>query len=101
MIHERDLQSRCIDYVKKQDIYIINNHGDAWGGKGKPDLVMCLAGKFVAAELKVGTNGLSSAQRLHKTWIERNGGIFISPYTLDEFIEQIEKIQRGGVSDGL
>ena len=100
-MHERDLQSRCIDWVKKQDIYIINNHGDAWGGKGKPDLVMCIAGRFVAAEIKVGSNGLSSAQRLHKKWIEKNDGIFISPYTLDEFIGQIEKIQRGGVSDEL
>ena len=101
MIHERDLQSKCIEYVKQRDIYIINNHGDAWSGKGKPDLMMCLAGRFVAAELKVGANDLSSAQRLHKKWIERNGGIFISPYTLDEFIGQIEKIQKGGERDGL
>lgn len=92
MIHERDLQSKCIDWLKGRDIYTINNHGDGWGGKGKADLIMCVNGRFVAAELKVGENDLSSAQRLHKLWIERNGGIFFSPYTLKEFIEKMEGI---------
>jgi hypothetical protein len=92
VIHERDLQSKCIEWVKSRDIYTLNNHGDAWGGKGKADLVMCVNGLFVAAELKVGENGLSSAQKLHKLWIERNGGIFFSPYTLKEFIEKMEGI---------
>ena len=96
MIHERDLQSKCIEWVKARDIYVINTHGDGWGGKGKADLYMCVDGLFVAAELKVGENGLSSAQKLHKLWIERNGGIFFSPYTLREFIEKMEGIIGNG-----
>lgn len=96
MVHERDLQSKCMQWVKDRDIYTINNHGDGWGGRGKPDLVMCVNGRFVAAELKVGENDMSSAQKLHKLWIERNGGIFFSPYTLREFIEKMEGIIGNG-----
>lgn len=96
MIHERDLQSKCLDWVKDRDIYVINTHGDGWGGKGKADLYMCVNGLFVAAELKVGANGMSSAQKLHKLWIERNGGIFFSPYTLQEFIDEMERIIANG-----
>ena len=96
MIHERDLQTKCLQWVKDRDIYVINTHGDGGGGKGKADLYMCVNGLFVAAELKVGENGLSSAQKLHKLWIERNGGIFFSPYTLREFIEKMEGIIGNG-----
>ena len=90
MIHERDLQSKCIAWLRSRDIYLINTHGDGWGGKGTPDLTMCVNGRFVCAELKVGENAMSSAQKLHKLRIERNGGIFFSPYTLKEFIEKME-----------
>lgn len=96
MIHERDLQSKCIAWLKERDIYIINTHGDGWGGKGTPDLTMCVNGRFVCAELKVGVNGMSSAQKLHKLWIERNGGIFFSPYTLREFVDEMERIMSNG-----
>lgn len=96
MIHERDLQSKCIAWLKERDIYLINTHGDGWGGKGTPDLTMCVNGRFVCAELKVGENGMSSAQKLHKLWIERNGGIFFSPYTLQEFVDEMERIMSNG-----
>ena len=96
MIHERDLQSKCIAWLKERDIYLINTHGDGWGGKGTPDLTMCVNGRFVCAELKVGVNDMSSAQKLHKLWIERNGGIFFSPYTLGEFIAEMERIMKNG-----
>ncbi|MBO7309515.1 MAG: hypothetical protein J6V38_07795 [Kiritimatiellae bacterium] len=92
MIHERDLQSKCLKWLRDRDIYTINTHGDGWGGKGTPDLTMCVNGRFVCAELKVGAGEMSSAQKLHRVWIERNGGIFFSPYTLGEFIEKMEGI---------
>lgn len=96
MIHERDLQSKCLKWLKDRDIYTINTHGDGWSGKGTPDLAMCVNGRFICAELKVGENGMSSAQKLHRLWIERNGGIFFSPYTLQEFTEKMEGIIKNG-----
>lgn len=65
MIHERDLQSKCLAWVRDRGIYTINTHGDGWNGNGTPDLTLCVNGRFVCAELKVGENSLSGAQRIH------------------------------------
>ena len=76
--------------MKEQDIYYINVHGSGWGGKGTPDLITCINGKFVAFELKVGKNDFEPAQRIHKRKILRNEGLHYTPRTLKEFIEIVE-----------
>lgn len=90
MNHERDLQSKCLAWVRETGIYTINTHGDGWNGNGTPDLTMCINGRFVCAELKVGENELSGAQRIHRKRILRAGGVFFAPYTFEEFRSRIE-----------
>ena len=70
----------------------MNVHGSGWGGKGTPDLITCVNGKFVSFELKVGDNQMSPAQRIHKRRIERSpsNGLHFTPRTLDEFVEIVE-----------
>lgn len=97
MIHERDLQKRCLEYVRDRGIYTINTHGDGWNGNGTPDLTMCINGRFVSAELKVGENDLSGAQRIHRKRILRSGGVFFAPYTFEEFKSKIEEINQNGI----
>ena len=87
---EKKLQDKAIDYLESRGIYNLNLFGDGWSGKGKPDLVVCINGRFVAFELKVGENDLSDAQKLHRLWINRSGGLHYSPYTLEEFIGIVE-----------
>ena len=88
---ESDLQKKCIDYLKSKNIYYINKYGDGRSGLGAPDLITCINSRFVAFELKVGNNKPSNAQEIHKVRIERNGGSHYVPYTLEEFIECVEK----------
>jgi hypothetical protein len=88
---ESDLQKKCIKYLKDKDIYYINKYGDGRSGLGAPDLITCINGRFVAFELKVGNNTKSNAQEIHKIRIERNGGTHYTPYTLEEFIESVER----------
>ena len=88
---ESTLQKKCIEYLKKKDIYYINKYGDGRSGLGAPDLIACINGRFVAFELKVGNNVKSKAQEIHKKRIERNGGQHYTPYTLEEFVECVEK----------
>lgn len=88
---ESNLQKKCIEYLKTKDIYYINKYGDGRSGLGAPDLLTCINGRFVAFELKVGNNERSNAQDIHKIRIERNGGRHYTPYTLEEFIECVEK----------
>lgn len=89
---EKQLQDKAIEYLKDQGIYHINKYGDGRSAKGAPDLYVCIKGRFVCFELKVGENDLQDDQKLHKIWIERSGGLHFSPYTLDEFIEIVEAL---------
>ena len=87
---EKDLQSKVIKYLKSKKIYYLNLYGDSMSGKGKPDIIACINGKFVAFELKVGNNNMQADQIIHKKRIVKSGGLHFSPYTLDEFIQTVE-----------
>lgn len=87
---EKKLQDKAIRYLKERGIYYLNLYGDGMSGKGKPDLIVCIRGKFAAFELKVGLNSLQDDQIIHKRRIERSGGLHFSPYTLEEFINIVE-----------
>jgi hypothetical protein len=91
---ETKLQDKCIAYLKKKRIYYLNLYGDGFSGKGKPDLLACINGKFVAFELKVGANNMQDDQRIHKLRIERSGGLHFSPYTLEEFIAIVKEVSK-------
>lgn len=95
---EKKLQDRAISYLKGRGIYYLNLYGDGMSGKGKPDIIACINGRFVAFELKVGANDMQDDQRIHKLRIERSDGLHFSPYTLAEFITIVEELsneQRG------
>ena len=91
---EKKLQDNAIKYLKGRGIYYLNLFGDGWSGKGKPDLIVCLNGRFVAFELKVGENDLQDDQKIHRLKIKRSGGLHYSPYTLEEFISIVEALQN-------
>lgn len=91
---EKKLQDKAIRYLKNQGIYYLNLYGDGFSGKGKPDLIVCVNGRFVAFELKVGANDLQDDQKIHKLRIERSGGLHFSPYTLVEFIRIMEGLEN-------
>lgn len=91
---EKKLQDKAIRYLKERGIYYLNLYGDGMSGKGKPDLIVCLNGRFVAFELKDGANYMRDDQTLHKIWIERSGGLHFSPYSLDEFIRIVEDLSN-------
>lgn len=92
---EKKLQDKAIAYLKENKIYYINQFGDGFTGKGKPDLITCIDGKFVAFELKVGKNDLQDDQVIHKRRIEKSNGLHFSPYTIGEFIEIVERLKHG------
>ena len=92
---EKKLQDKAIRYLRERGIYYLNLYGDGMSGKGKPDLIACIRGRFVAFELKVGVNGMQDDQIIHKRRIERSGGLHFSPYSLDEFKSIVEEIENG------
>jgi len=91
---EKKLQDKAIRYLRDRGIYYLNLYGDGRSGKGKPDLIVCLRGQFVAFELKVGANGLQDDQIIHKRRIERSGGRHYTPYSISEFIQIIQRLEH-------
>lgn len=91
---ETEITGNAIKYLKSKGIYHLNLYGDGFSGKGKPDLLACINGRFVAFELKVGSNDMQDDQKIHKRRIERSGGLHYSPYTLNEFINIVEELKR-------
>lgn len=89
---EKKLQDNAIRYLKGRGIYYLNLYGDGMSGKGKPDIIACINGKFVAFELKVGENDLQDDQKIHRLRIQRSNGLHFSPYTLEEFIGIVEAL---------
>ena len=92
---EKKLQDKAIAHLKDLGIYHLNLYGDGRSGKGKPDIIACINGRFVAFELKVGSNDMQDDQKLHKLRIERSHGLHFSPYTLEEFICIVEVLLNG------
>lgn len=96
-MRESRLQSKIIAYLKANGIYYVNTYGSGMTAKGVPDLLICLNGKFIAFECKVGVNGLQVDQQIHAIRIKRSGGKHYCPRTLEEAIKIIER-ERGSAS---
>lgn len=92
---EKKLQDKAIEYLRANKIYYINQFGNGWASKGAPDLIVCINGRFVAFELKVGSNNMQDDQKIHKIRIERSGGLHYAPYSLEEFISIVEELRNG------
>lgn len=93
---EKKLQDKAIKYLKEKDIYHINKYGDGRSAKGAPDLYVCIKGRFVVFELKVGKNDMQDDQKIHKIRVERSGGLHYAPYTFEEFISIVEDLLKNG-----
>lgn len=89
---EKKLQDKAVAYLKGLGIYYLNLYGDGMSGKGKPDIIACIKGRFVAFELKVGENDLQDDQKIHRLRIRRSDGLHYSPYTFDEFKSIVDKL---------
>lgn len=89
---EKKLQDKAIAHLKDLGIYHLNLYGDGMSGKGKPDIIACINGRFVAFELKVDENDLQDDQKIHRLRIRRSNGLHFSPYTLDEFKNIVERL---------
>ena len=95
MAKEKKLQDKAIAYLRERGIYYLNLYGDGRSGKGKPDIIACINGRFVAFELKVGENDLQDDQKLHALRINRSGGFHVVPRNIEEFKKIVEVLENG------
>jgi hypothetical protein len=90
---ESTLQTKCIQHLKRLRIYNINIYGAGRSGKGAPDVIACINGRFVAFEFKIGSNDMQSDQVIHKRRITENGGLHFVPRSLEEFQKIVEEVR--------
>lgn len=94
MAREKLLQDKCLTLLRGEGIYCLNLYGDGRSGKGKPDIIACIDGKFIAIELKVGNNDLRPDQLIHKRRIERSGGAHFTIRSVDELKTAIRSVRE-------
>lgn len=92
---EKAIENKIKAYLKSRKIYHFKNHGNIYTEKGRPDIVGCYRGRFIAIEVKREKGGIiSEAQKIHEKKILLNEGYHIYATSLDEvkdFINNIDK----------
>lgn len=81
---EGSLQERIQRLIEKKGGYVFKNHGDMTTEPGRPDIVACYKGYFLAIEAKVDGNTPSAAQGIHCRNIWKAGGIACVVWTINE-----------------
>ena len=74
---EGSLQERIQKIITQRGGYCFKNHGDMTTEPGRPDIVCCYNGLFIAIEVKVDNNKPSAQQGIHCRNIWKAGGIAI------------------------
>lgn len=62
---ERDIVNRIMEYLKSVPMcFAFKEHGGMYGTAGLPDIICCIAGRFVAIEVKTPTGRLTKLQEV-------------------------------------
>ena len=79
-VKESMIQRKCQKIIREYGGYCFKNNGNIYTEVGRPDLVACVNGKFVAIETKRKDhmNELSEAQSIVGKQIIKAGGIWIA-----------------------
>lgn len=96
---ETDLQKKCLKWIKDQSKkgkqwLAVNQHGSAFAQRGVSDILLCINGKFVAIELKVGKNQPTPLQYDFIERVKVAGGYTAVCWTLDEFQHAVQSIDN-------
>lgn len=93
---ERDLQRDCLDAIKgRDDVWVLNTHGNPVQKGGVPDLLLCVRGRFCGVELKPpnGSYDLTGRQRVTLRLIERAGGATTVVRSVEAFLEFLADVE--------
>jgi hypothetical protein len=74
---EKKVKDKCVKLLKAYDAYYFFPATHGYGRSGVPDIICCIAGKFVAIECKAGDNKPTALQEKEMADIRKQGGIAI------------------------
>lgn len=91
---EKVIENQIKNLLKKKKIYFFKNHGSMFTEPGRPDIVACYYGIFIAIEVKREKGGIQSeAQKFHEANIIRNRGIYLLSNDVDQVNTLLERIE--------
>lgn len=70
------------------------------GNPGGADLIGCYCGRFLAVEIKTATGKQTEEQRTFQRCVERNGGIYLMPRSVQDAVNMVEALRTGFMADG-
>lgn len=62
---------------------------------GSADLIGCYQGRFVAVEVKTPSGKQTPEQRLFQACVERNGGVYLLPRSVQQAVEMVAALAGG------
>ena len=71
---EKKVKDKCVKLLKAYDVYYFFPATHGYGRSGVPDIICCIAGKFVAIECKAGDNKPTALQEKEMADIRKQGG---------------------------
>jgi hypothetical protein len=74
---EKKVKDKCVKLLKAHDVYYFFPATHGFGRSGVPDIICCVAGKFLAVECKAGGNKPTALQEKEMADIRKQGGIAI------------------------
>lgn len=88
---EAKVQKKIIDWLEKQDCYVVKTIVS--NKKGVPDILACTPkGRFVAIEVKYGTNKATKLQQYNLNRIAAKGGIAFVAYDLETVRDKLTPV---------
>lgn len=73
--------------LRERGAYVYKSHGSQFGVAGTPDLLCCVGGRFLALEVKVGTNDTTELQQQRINEIRRAGGSAVVVRSVEEAVD--------------
>lgn len=87
---EQKLQKKIIDWLEANGYYVVKTIVS--NKKGVPDILACSPkGRFIAIEVKYGTNKPSKLQEYNIANITKKGGIAFVTWDLETVIERLQE----------
>lgn len=74
---EKKVKDKCVKLLKAYDVYYFFPATHGYGRSGVPDIICCVAGKFLAIECKAGDNKPTALQEKEMADIRKQGGLAV------------------------
>lgn len=95
-VNEAGLRGRIREALLREGCTVDTNHGSARTGRGRSDLTVCCAGRFVAIEVKAGKEQPRADQIRYLKQVVAAGGVAFVGRSIVACIAAIRAIQQGG-----